>query len=385
MIWNIEQILYSEAADSHRRRYTLRAKFMSTYRHIGALSILLLPLLLFACSLGENAGDIPVVPAPVVEAPEPILEEEDLVTYNVTYTGIVEEGGMTIYQEGSHRLMLSDGKMVLLEGELPIDLYVGKLVRVKGDVMPTVEAGGTIMDVKEIAWIRRELDEDGDETEALRTLCGGESGAGCPAGSVCELQEDGPGVCTDGEGVDESAAAVSDSEDEDETDTDNEEDVDSEGSSADTEAEDAEDSDDDSDEEESEPSTEVDADLGSTVLLMVDEDYTSDRWTQEYCSSHIQFCVEIHKNWYYKSFGATASHLWHIEMGASAVESFGNGPIVVSLKSGDLSALGVQDGEVKVINKKVIGYRSWSDSRHFEISASAALGEPVGYITRTLI
>jgi hypothetical protein len=347
---------------------------MSTYRHIGALSILVLPLLLFACSIEENAGDIPVVPAPVVEAPEPILEEEDLVTYNVTYTGIVEEGGMTIYQEGSHRLMLSDGKMVLLEGELPIDLYVGKLVRVKGDVMPTVEAGGTIMDVKEIAWIRRELDEDGNETEALRTLCGGESGAGCLAGSVCELQEDGPGVCSDGEDVDV--------EDEAEEESSSSAEEDEEESSDDEEVEDEEVMEEDTDEEESD--VEVDADLGSTVLLMVDEDYSSDRWTQEYCSSHIQFCVEIHKNWYYKSFGATASHLWHIEMGASAVESFGNGPIVVSLKAGDLSALGVQDGEVKVINKKVIGYRSWSDSRHFEISASAALGEPVGYITRTL-
>src|SRR3989338_9987470 len=105
-----------------------------------------------------------------------LLTEEELVTRNVTYTGLLEEGWVTIYQQGTHRLTLADGKMVILEpaadSSLSLDLYAGKYVEVKGDVRPTVEAGGTLMEVSSIVWIRRETDADGKEVEMRRVLCG---------------------------------------------------------------------------------------------------------------------------------------------------------------------------------------------------------------------
>ena len=117
---------------------------------------------------------------------------------------------------------------------------------------------------------------------------------------------------------------------------------------------------------------------------MLKEEYAADRWTQEYCTSHVGFCVPVHKSWYYKSFGALSSVLWHVEMGALDVESMGDGPIAVELKSGDVASIGVADGDVKVVGGKVIGYRSFSDSRHFEISAVESLRVPVEYVAKNL-
>ncbi len=321
----------------------------------------------------------------------PILADEDLVTRNVTYTGILEEGGVTIYQQGTHMLMLSDGRMVLLEvGEgksFALGLYEGKLVRVKGDVSPTVEAGGTIMKVVEIGWIKRETNEEGDEEEVIRVICG--EGSGCDDGFVCELGEE-VGVCVSDGGESEEEAEDEVPEDEeneeeevvddvlDEEELDEEEDEDD---SDEPEELDEEEATEEENEEEEEEST---IDHTEAIEMMESEDYASERWTQEYCSSHVGFCVPVHKNWYYNSFGATTSVLWHLEMGAMPVENFGEGPLIVDLKSGDLSALGVSDGEVKEVGSKVIGYRSWTDGRHFEISGVSEIREPIEFITKGL-
>ena len=124
--------------------------------------------------------------------------------------------------------------------------------------------------------------------------------------------------------------------------------------------------------------------MSPSVTLMLGEDYSAAQWTQQYCSGHVGFCVPVHRNGYFKSFGATASVLWHVEIGPKPVEELGDGPVVVDLKSVDLSETGKADGDVVVIGGKVIGYRAWSDHRHFEISADAALKDPVLYITKAL-
>lgn len=366
------------------------------------LSLFVVPLVLLSC--GFLTG------TPPAEEPQgseetsssaPELNEEDLVTKNVAYTGILEEGGVTIYQEGSHRLMLSDGKMVLLkspeDSEVPLNLYVGKLVRVKGDVMPTVEAGGTIMEVKEIHLIRRETDAEGNEHEVLRVLCSGvgERGTGCPENLVCDLQEDGMGICME-ELV--GGSSVSSSESSSSSENSLSSSVSSgtspsSPSSASTSSVHSSSSFTSSSSSTSSSlvSSGTSASAGSmgsgygkAVELMLKEEYASDRWTQEYCTSHVGFCVPVHKNWYYKSFGALSSVLWHVEMGALDVEKMGDGPIAVELKSGDVVSIGVADGDVKIVGGKVIGYRSFSDSRHFEISAVDSLRVPVEYVTKSL-
>ena len=117
---------------------------------------------------------------------------------------------------------------------------------------------------------------------------------------------------------------------------------------------------------------------------MAKEDISAGRWTQQYCSTHIAFCFPVHKNWYFKSFGSTTGSLWHVEVGAAAIENMGEGPIVVQLKNGDVTSLGVADGAVVESGGKVTGYRTWSDNRHFEISADASLKASVSIMLQGL-
>jgi len=51
----------------------------------------------------------------------------------------------------------------------------------------------------------------------------------------------------------------------------------------------------------------------------------------------------------------------------------GEGPIVLELKNGDVTSVGATDGAVIESGGKVTGYRTWSDNRHFELSADASL------------
>jgi hypothetical protein len=350
------------------------------------LSFFLLPLFLSSCGGRAVVEEKTMVPAG--KELDTTLNEEELVTHNVTYTGVLEAGGVTIYQQGTHRLMLSDGRMVLLEtdkdADLALDLYVGKLVRVKGDVMPTVEAGGTIMKVSGIAWISREMNADGKEVEVERVLCG--EGGGCPDGLTCTLSADRPGMCIAG-GV--SAGSGSGKGNKDSEVKKEEAGVVAGVVEGVEESEDSEETEESDDSKESEEENNGDAVVShpqqnATIQLMLNEEYEDSRWTQEYCSQHVNFCIPVHTNWYFKSFGATTSLLWHVEMGAVNVENFGDGPLSVDLKSGDLAALGLTNGDVKTVGSRVIGYRTWSDNRHFEISADSSLKIPVAFVTKKL-
>lgn len=360
------------------------------------LPVLLVPLVLLACSM--FGGDQDVLPGGEENSSssvaQPILNEEDLVTKNVTYTGILEEGGVTLYQEGSHRLVLEDGKMLLLtvpaETNVDLSLYTGKLVKVKGDVRSTVEAGGTIMTVREIHWIRREPDADGNEQEVLHVLCGGKTT--CGEGEVCALQEDGTGIC-EVQTVSSSSSSVSSASS-----------VSSVSSSSISSSSVASSSSSISSSVASAVSSSVSTSSSvsssaaaappsnryeAALALMLEEDYAPARWTQEYCTEHVGFCVPVHKNWYFKSFGAMTSVLWRVEMGGVDVEQMGDGPLVVELKSGTLASIGVEDKAVREVGGKVIGYRVWSPAgsaeQHFEISApSAGLTEPVRFVTEGL-
>lgn len=104
-------------------------------------------------------------------------------------------------------------------------------------------------------------------------------------------------------------------------------------------------------------------------------------WTQQYCSTHVEFCTPVHKNWYYVSFGATSSSLWHVEMSNEEIVALGDGPISVVLQSGTAPAA---DGQVTVDGGTVTGIRAWTNNRHFVISAPAALEPAVRYITQEL-
>lgn len=66
-------------------------------------------------------------------------------------TGIVQPLGMSIYMQGSHKLLNEEGSLIcLLSGKtakIDLDGYVGRQVKVTGTLAKTVEGSAWIMDV----------------------------------------------------------------------------------------------------------------------------------------------------------------------------------------------------------------------------------------------
>jgi len=239
-------------------------------------------------------------------------------THNVTYRGIVQPAGISIYMQGSHRLLLSDGRFLLLESDT-VDLngYVGEEVEISGSTRATIEANGIIMRVENTKLI---LPPPEAETSS--------------ESSLSSLSEEKPSELIE------------------------------------------------------EPTTEVpleprEASVANEAIIeaMSAENFSPENWTQEYCSSHIGFCIPIHRNWWYKSFGTTTSTLWHVEVGNSPVLNLADGPISINLLYGDLSSLEDQETTtVQVHDDIIVGSRPWSGDRHFEIRASITLEAAVRYM-----
>jgi len=78
------------------------------------------------------------------------------------------------------------------------------------------------------------------------------------------------------------------------------------------------------------------------------------------------------------------SYLWHVELSSEEVEFISDGPIHLNLVSGTVGAKKATDGQVRTQGNSIVGFRSWTDNRHFEISASPSLEDAVRYITNHL-
>lgn len=114
---------------------------------------------------------------------------------------------------------------------------------------------------------------------------------------------------------------------------------------------------------------------------MAKQDYaTPSLWTQKYCTSHIAFCIPVHKNWYFKSFGATTSNRWHSEFAMKDITELGQGPIVLNLMAGTSASMNAESGQVKTQGSEVIGFLDWTDGTHFELIADARLKAAVEYM-----
>lgn len=249
-------------------------------------------------------------------------------TRNVTYRGTVEPLGATIYMQGTHRLTLGDGRMLLLESSL-VDLedFVSNEVEVFGSLRPTVEAGGIIMRVERI-------------TDLDASSIGTSSTASEVPSSVAESSR----------GAVASPAAIS--------------------SKAQSQAS-------------SVALLGADAGLDARIAIMASHDLSPSQWTQRYCSDHVGFCVPIHRNWWFRSFGSTTSTLWHVEANSEDFETLGSGPIAIDLVGGDLPN-GAFDASVVTNGSSVVGYRSWTQGRHIAIRADAHLRSAVEYMTQNL-
>ena len=104
---------------------------------------------------------------------------------------------------------------------------------------------------------------------------------------------------------------------------------------------------------------------------------------EKYCNGSVAFCIPYHRNWYYKSAGASLSpYLWHVEFSDRAVQEVGDGVIIVNLVSGAIAEGG--GGTVEERGDFVVATRQWTDGRHVEISAPKALGAAVEFMMNGL-
>ncbi|MBU0766955.1 hypothetical protein KKF55_04215 [Patescibacteria group bacterium] len=295
----------------------------------------------------------PTEESPSDTSPDVAMQNEEEApmreTKNVIYQGIVKPAGISIYMQGSHRLQLDDGKFILLESN-SVDLngYVNEKVELLGALRPTVEAGSMIMRVEQASLIRE------DEPKEESTGTGSVEELPPVVDDVMPPEEEGP---TEEPG--ETSLPPS------------------------AEAEDLPPSEEEPPATEEEP-IQISPELTERTKLMASDDISAGQWTQQYCTSHIDFCIPIHRNWWFKSFGATISYLWHVELSSEEISRLNDGPIHVNLVSGTIGSKKATDGQVREQDNQIVGYRSWTDNRHFEIKAPIALGEAVRYITANL-
>jgi len=299
--------------------------------------------------------------APVVDPFEEELVEDESMreTKNVTYTGIIRPSGISIYQQGTHRLVLEDQRFILLESDsanLDLNGYVGEEVEVFGAVRPTVEEGGMIMRVESIKLISEEEEEPMIEEEPEEVVVEDEEEE-----DVTEVIEDEPEIEVIPE-VEDEEEVVAEEPEEPVLEEDEEEEP----------------------EEEIRDTEVISEALQEQIDAMAKEDYATSRWTQQFCTEHVEFCIPIHKNWWWNSFGNTTSYLWHVELGNAPVENLGEGPIQVNLLNGTSASKKAVDGQVRTQGNQAIGFRDWNDNTHFEIVGDASLIEAITYITNNL-
>ena len=264
------------------------------------------------------------------------LADEQPATAHVSYEGIVEPLGASIYMQGTHRLLLPGDRFLLLESDI-VDLnsVLGEEVRVFGAARPTVEGGNTLVRVERIE----------------RLVLPSSSSSF----SLVVSSEKGPFISSV---ASSSFAQVS---------------------SADFAASSAVSVEPPS----SVPNVSDVSDIEKKKIALMAKERTDDgQWTQQYCSNHVRFCIPVHRNWWYKSFGTTTSTLWHIEIGPEPLSQLGDGPLVLNLLPGDVPS---EDRSVDDRGAYVVGYRAWSEGRHFEVSAPKELAGAVRFITEHLV
>jgi len=285
---------------------------------------------------------------------EPVQE-----TKNVLYRGTLESSSMSIFMEGTHRLRLEDGRFILLESTtVDLDTYLDQRVEVFGAIRPTVEAGGMIMRVERVTSLEpvRPSSSSSQESSVSSAIFISSSvvASSQPAASSVPAVSSAPRSSI----ASSSKAAVSSS---------------------------------------STPpppppppasssmAWQASEDLSAKAAIMAKDNLADANWSRQYCTSHIGFCIPIHRNWWFNSFGTTSSTLWHVEIGPSEIVNLGEGPLSINLISGSVEASGNADGAVVVQGDSVTGYRSWKDNRHFEIVGPANLEAAIRYLTAHLL
>lgn len=265
-----------------------------------------------------------------------------------TAEGVISKAGIGIYMQGTHRLVTASGQEMLLESSiLSLDEYLDARVAVTGEIRPTVEQGGMIMNVESIV-----RSDDSAAPEILE-----ESTSSAAESSSISSQEDEVSTSSSSHPAAASSSRRSSAQL-----------VSSAAMAASSIASSAVSS--------TAPSTDA------SVIAMAKAKADSTTFTQQYCTNHIGFCIPYHKNWYFQSFGANVSpYLWHVEVADHAVENVGEGVIMINLVSGSLDGaegVAVDQGDY------VVASRQWTGNRHFEISGPKQLKASVEFMANGL-
>jgi hypothetical protein len=312
-----------------------------------AASLALIPLA--ACSWNQPE---------ITEENDTSIETQRPETKNVIYRGTLLPLGSSIYMEGTHRLQLEDGRFVLLESNgLVLDDYLGQDVEVFGSTRATIEGSAIIMRVERVANATQSNAEESSSSTSSSSsseVTASSVAVQAPISSATVLASSRPPVLV----LSSAAASVATSSIAPVA----------PASSVPTAT--------------ASSASSVDPALEARVTAMAKANMDPANWTQEYCSpTHLGFCFPIHKNWWFTSFGATSSSVWHVEMSSEELAKLGDGPISVVLQSGNATA---PDGLVVTEGAVTTGVRAWSGNRHFVISAPARLEAAVRYITQEL-
>ncbi len=383
-----------------RDSYTLITFPLTSMRRISSLALagtVLATGLIAACSFGaRNDGSTTSSSASSEVSNLSASSESALATKNVSYQGIIEVLGPSVYQEGTHKLVLADKSFIILkasDANLELASYLGKRVEVRGSVQPTVEAGGTIMSVEEVTILDVTPEtSSSSEAEAKKfAICGGIAGRLCETGFTCVDDPsdscdpttggaDCSGICIPST-AEKTSSSVQSSSVANSKASSSVKPIPSTSSVSSSSSKSSVTSSSASLSSSASSQASNSAELEQQIVQMAKQQYAQDSlWTQKYCTSHIAFCIPVHKNWYFKSFGATTSNLWHVEFGISNIDVIGQGTIALHLVNGTLSSLGLADGQVRVQGKDVVAFKEWKDGAHFEIIADARLQAAVSYM-----
>ena len=271
-------------------------------------------------------------------------------TQNVSYQGTVETVGIGIVMEGTQQLRLIDGRVILLESrDIDLNKYLGKKVSVFGATRPTVEGSQIIMRVQEVMLLEDEASSESSADSSSAESIAAESSSAAPVSSAAAAVSSSNIASSVAPAISSAApssAAVS--------------------SSAAT------------------ASASVSVDVMAHANAMAKDNMAPANWSQQYCTAHIGFCIPVHRNWWFKSFGTTTTSLWHVEISNAEMNNLGEGPIVIRLLSGNSASKKATDGQVRVQGDTVIGFKDWDGSEHFEISAPANLQAAVAYLIENL-
>lgn len=279
---------------------------------------------------------------PTEETPPEQTESSSSVqeTKNVIYRGVLQEVGVSIFMQGTHQLQLEDGRFILLESDdIDLDDYLNLNVEVFGAVRPTVEAGGLIMRVQSIT----PLDASSSSLSSSSESSNSSDASASNSSNSSSLSSATSSISISSSATSSSVAASS------ATAT-------------------------------SSVAWEGSGELSAKAATMAKANMDISNWTQQYCSSHIGYCIPVHKSWWFKSFGTTSSAFWHVEIGPSEMNNIGEGPITIKLVSGNTD----QDGQVRTEGEVTTGIRSWTGNRHFEIRGPASLEKAIRILTEQL-